>query len=230
MTPKEVYDVLKKIGAQHLHHANTVTTSCTFLEHGALLSRGYVESHGLKQTPQDSDAIDKKYGIWDCVFLDHVDIHYRGGRAKGPNQYGPVLFVFELNVLLGLPRGTDVRVTKMNPTRWTNRQKDEDRWYLSADELAKSIGYGDFDKMLVITTPSGKVDFPGGPVRIALDDPNRKMSTGADAYRHAEQRLKAASQKGKITINITPHQCRDGCICVATYKSYNIPYFDSRFA
>jgi hypothetical protein len=230
MTPKDVHDVLKKIGVQNLHHANTVTTSCTFLEESALLSRGYVESHRLKQTPQESDALDKKYGIWDRVFLDHVDIHYRGGRAKGPNQYGPVLFVFELKVLLGLPRGTNVQVTKMNPTHWTNKQKEGDRWYLSPDELAKNIGYGDFDKMLVITTPSGKVDFPNDPVQISLDDPNRKMSSGVDAYRHAEQRLKAAARKGEVVIDIASHQCRDGCICVPTYTSYSVPYFDSRFA
>ena len=40
MNPREVYDVLIKIGARTLHHANTITTSCTFLESGALLSRG----------------------------------------------------------------------------------------------------------------------------------------------------------------------------------------------
>lgn len=71
-----------------------------------------MEKHGLRQTPQSSDATDKKYGIWDAVFLDHVDIHYRGGRKKGPNQYGPVLFVLSLDVLLRLPAGTDVRVTE----------------------------------------------------------------------------------------------------------------------
>lgn len=68
MTPKEVHRILTSIGAERLHHANTVTTSCTFLEHGALLSRGYVEDHGLKQTYQNSDALDKKFGIWNAVF------------------------------------------------------------------------------------------------------------------------------------------------------------------
>src|SRR5687768_18349840 len=141
MTPKEVHDVLAKIGAKYLHHANTVTTSCTFLEHGALLSRGYVEDHGFKQTPQESDALDKKFGIWDRVFLDHVDIHYRGGRRKGPNQYGPVLFVLDLTVLLQLPKGTEVGVTKTNPIHWRGNQKDADRWYLTPAELTNNISY-----------------------------------------------------------------------------------------
>ncbi len=100
MNAKDVYDVLVQLQVPppNLHHANTVTTSCTFLENGALLSRGYVQKYGLEQTPQGSDDIDKKYGIWDAVFLDQVDIHFRGGRRKGPNQYGPVLFVLDLDV------------------------------------------------------------------------------------------------------------------------------------
>src|SRR4051812_37172943 len=103
MTPQEIHGVLVGIGATHLHHANTVETSCTFLEHNGLLSRGYVESNGLSQTAQDSDDIDKKYGIWDKVFLDHVDIHHRGGRVRGANYYGPVLFRFPVDYLLTLP-------------------------------------------------------------------------------------------------------------------------------
>lgn len=65
MNPADVYHVLDGIGARVLHHANTASTSCTFLEHGALLSRGCVEGRGLSQTAQASDAIDKKFGIWD---------------------------------------------------------------------------------------------------------------------------------------------------------------------
>jgi hypothetical protein len=231
MIPKDVYDILVQLHVPKpdLHHANTVTTSCTFLENGALLSRGYVETHRLEQTPQASDAIDKKYGIWDAVFLDHVDIHFRAGRKKGPNQYGPVLFVLDLDVLLHLPTGTDVRVTRTNPVHWTDKQKDEERWYADADELRKSIGYGDFDKMLVIQTPDGKIDFPNRRAQIALDDPKRQMSTGADAYHHAERRLKAAAEKGEIIADISPHQCQSGCICVAKYAVYPPVYFNSKF-
>jgi hypothetical protein len=231
MMPKEVYDVLVELHVPkpNLHHANTVITSCTFLENGALLSRGYVEKHGLEQTPQASDDVDKRYGIWDAVFLDHVDIHLRGGRKKGPNQYGPVLFVFDLDLLLHLPAGTDVRVTQNNPVHWTDKQKDEDRWYIDADELKKKIGYGDFDKMLVIKTPDGKVDFPGRRAEITLDDPKRQMSAGTDAYQHAEQRLKDAAEKGGIIAHISAHQCQPGCICVAKYAAFFPVYFDSRF-
>lgn len=230
MKPREVYDVLKNIGVTNLHHANTVTTSCTFLEHGALLSRGYVERHDLKQTPQGSDDLDKRFRIWDDVFLDHVNIHHRGGRRKGPNQYGPVLFVLELAILLQLPSGTDVRVTRMNPIRWTANQKDEDRWFLASSDLSGNVSFGDFDKMLVIRTPDGKIDFPDRKVKIMLDDPKRPLSSGVDAYGHAEQRLLKAAQQGRVVATIASHQCQPECQCVQKYASYGSTYFDSRFA
>jgi hypothetical protein len=229
MKPDAVYQVLKDIGATHLHHANTVTTSCTFLEHAALLSRGYVENHGLAQTAQPSDDIDKKYEIWDRVFVDHVDIHYRGGRVKGPNQYGPVLFVFSLDLLLTLPAGSDVLVTKMNPIYWNDMQKEGDRWYLNPEELAQNIKYGNFDKMLVIHTTDGKVDLPGKQAQIALDEPHRLLSSGKDAHAFAEERLRQSAKTGGVTAVIERHECRYDCTCVEKYKGYDQAYFDTRF-
>jgi hypothetical protein len=230
MTPNDVFRILQKIGADGLHHANTVTTSCSFLENGALLSRGYIEAHSLKQTPQASDAIDKKYGIWNDVFVDHVDIHHRGGRSKGANQYGPVLFIFALDLLLQLPPGTNVRVTRSNPWNWTDNQKGEDRWYLTPESLEQDIHRGDFDKMLVITTPDSKVDFPNQEADIALDDPKRTLSNGDDAYIAAEKRLRAAAAKGGVRVTIAPHVCQVGCKCIAKYGAFDPRYFDTRFS
>lgn len=230
MDGRDVYDVLRGIGAETLQHANTVTTSCTFLEHGALLSREYVEQHGLAQTSQESDAIDKRYNIWDCVFVDHVNIHYRGGRRKGPNMYGPVLFQFNTDLLLSLPDGSDVHVTKMNPVHWTSRQRDEERWFGDAAELSRSLNFGDFDKMIVIRTPGRKIDFPSQPVRIALDNPHRTLMNGTDAYQHAEQRLRNAARLGGVGLSIQTHECRPGCICLERYAQYEQQFFDTRFA
>lgn len=230
MKPKEAYDVLKAKRATHLHHANTVLTSCTFLENGGLLSRGFVATHRLKQTPQTSDAIDKKYGIWDDVFLDHVDIHYRGGRSRGPNYYGPVLFVLDLDVLLELPAGSVVRVTRKNPANWSDDETDAQHWYATAADLEKDISFGDYDKMLVIRTPNGRIDFPRKGVQIKLDDPVRKMNSGADAYEHAKTRLMAAAKVGRVKAVIDKHECQTGCVCEAKYKSYQASWFNSRFA
>lgn len=48
------------------------------------------------QTPQDSDALDKKYNVRDDIFEDALDLHATYRRA---NYYGPVLFVLKLELL-----------------------------------------------------------------------------------------------------------------------------------
>lgn len=230
MQGNEVHSVLKQIGATDLHHANSVTTSCTFLEQGGLLSRGYVDDHGLKQTPQPaSDEIDKKFDIWHRIFVDHVDIHDRAGRKKAPNYYGPVLFVFSLDILLGLAPDTEILVTKKNPVHWCDGEPDGDRWFRSVDELAKSIRFGNFDKMLVIRTGSEKLDFPERRARILLDDPVRKLSSGGGAYAHAESRLKTAAASGKGQADIQRRKCRAGCVCVEKYATWSVPEVDLYF-
>ena len=229
MQGTDVHTVLKRIGATHVHHANSVRTSSTFLEQGGLLSRGFVEVNGLKQTAQSSDEIDKKYGIWHSVFVDHVDIHDRGGRKKGPNQYGPVLFQFDVDILLGLPTGTEVHVTKLNPVRWYDSLPDDKRWFQSVEELSTSISFGDFDKMLVIQTPLGKLDFPNRQARTILDDPQRRFSADEDVYAHAENRLKAAATVGQIEASIEPRKCQSGCICIEKYAKYTSQQMDFWF-
>ncbi len=212
MQGADIYSVLKKTKATNLYHANSVTTSRTFLEQGGLLSRGYVEDHHLKQTPQLSDEIDKKFGIWHGIFLDYVDIHYRAGEK---NRYGPVLFQFDLSILLKLGQDTDILVTKKNPVRWECTDPNHRRWFQTKDELAKFINFGDFGQMLVIKTPSEKLDFPNGRALIILDDPKRKLSSGDDAYTHAQNRL--MSIDGPVEPSIQPRKCRGACGCVNEY-------------
>ena len=221
MQGSDVYSVLQSIRATKLYHANSVTTSRTFFKQGGLLSRCFVENHKLSQTRQGSDLIDKRYGIWDRIFVDHVDIHYRGGRKKGPNQYGPVLFVFDLDILLGLPEGSEVCVTKMNPIYWRDNQSNNERWFESVEKLAENIRLGDYDKMLVIQTPSGKLVFPNRRARILLDDPQRQISLGENAYTYAESRLNSAAAAGQIKASIEPHECCSGCICTEKYARYS---------
>jgi hypothetical protein len=82
MNGRDVYRVLQAKGVNTLHHANSVTTSCTFLRIGGLASRGYVEDRHLAQTPQYSDDGDKQLGLWYHVFTDGVDIHARARRRN----------------------------------------------------------------------------------------------------------------------------------------------------
>jgi hypothetical protein len=220
MQGRDVERILRGIGATKLYHANSITTSCTFLEQGGLLSRYFVENHNLSQTPQDSDYIDKRYGIWDRIFIDHVDIHYRAGPRKGPNQYGPVLFVFDLNLLLELPTGSEVGVTKMNPVNWVDNQSYNERWFESVDELRGNISFGDFTKMLVIQAPAEKIAFPNNQAEIFLDDPRRRVSSGEDAYVCAENRLRTAARSGNIAVSIVRHECHRACSCIEKYARY----------
>jgi hypothetical protein len=65
---------LRAVGAatasRGLYHANSVITSCQFLKHKALLSRGSVDRLELAQTDQYSDGDDKRYSLWFDVFTD----------------------------------------------------------------------------------------------------------------------------------------------------------------
>ncbi|HAN93277.1 MAG TPA: hypothetical protein DCQ33_14530 [Nitrospira sp.] len=221
MTGADVHAVLKKAGATHLHHANSVLTSATFLRQGGLVSRHFAEQNRLPQTPQPmSDQIDKRYRIWDGIFLDHVNIHR---RAKRRNKYGPVLFEFGLDSLLKLPTGSTVGVTKLNPIYWRDAQQPSDRWFQSAAELASRLQLGDFDKMLVIRTPTEKLDFPLGSVALKLDDPQRNLKNGKDAYTSAIATLQATGR----SITITPHNCLPSCRCVSDYQQEDVDFFFS---
>jgi hypothetical protein len=132
MNGPEVHAALQACGVTLLHHANTVVTSCTFLEQRGLASRGYVEHARLVQTPQRSDDLDKKFGIWWDVFTDGVDIHQ---RRRSRNYYGPVLFSFPLSILLHIPQGAQVLVTKKNPANWTDGEAPNDWHFGSGAEL-----------------------------------------------------------------------------------------------
>jgi hypothetical protein len=220
MKPNDVYEVLKGVGATHLHHANSVTTSSTFLGQGALLSREFVEAHALKQTAQTSDDKDKKYGIWNCLFLDHVDIHERGGRKKGGNLYGPVLFRLELDVLLSLTDDDDIQVTKRNPIHWFDGEPEPQRFFASVHEVANELSFGDFDKMLVIYRSAGRIDFPNNHADIVLDDPQKNLPSGQSAYQHALARLTEAADDGKVDVTIERRVCRSGCLCTQKYANY----------
>jgi len=168
---------------------NTVTTSCTFLHLKGLASRAYVEANGLPQTDQYTDALDKTFGIWNDIFTDGVDVHYRGGRARGANLYGPVLFELPVAVLLNLPAGSEVMVTKENPANWRYGEPDTEHYFGSLAELEAGYSFGNFKQHIVIRTPTGVLPFGVDPVVIKLDDPKRSLPDGSNAYATAFMKL-----------------------------------------
>ena len=149
LPPKAVWDVLADNGVKKLYHANSVITSCQFLKNKALLSRGSVDRLKLAQTDQYSDGDDKRYSLWFDVFTDSVDIHSRASRI---NQYGPALFVLDLDKVRKAAAGR-VWVTKLNPTKWQGQSR-EDRWFQSTDDIKENFVRGDFGQMKQYVTAS----------------------------------------------------------------------------
>lgn len=87
INPKRVYQILVGKKIEYLYHANTVLTSLTFIQQKALLSRNFIEREQLIQTEQKSDQEDKKYNVWDDVFLDGLDLHKKYRRANSMALY-----------------------------------------------------------------------------------------------------------------------------------------------
>jgi hypothetical protein len=212
----DVLKVLQSRGVTAFYHANSVLTACTFLEVAALLSRGYVEKHKLKQTPQNSDQIDEKYGIWNDIFLDTVDIH---DRARRKNHYGPVLFVLNVeSVLKDKELEGTLRITRKNPTRWSDGQQPKDRYFETVDEFANSFSFGDFDKHFTFRPESGRIPLASHLNHILLDDPQGSLGD-ASTFEVAVQALKTAAKRGKIQIEVHKRQCRDACKCLGNYSA-----------
>src|SRR3989304_10061841 len=141
---KRVFEILQEKGVDTICHANSVLTACQFLRSGSLMSRGTVYRKGLYQTPQKSDRIDRKYGIWFDVFTDSVDIH---NRARQANCYGPVLFVIDSELIKKTYTGR-VWVTKLNPTKWKGNEHRE-RWFEYDSGHSIDFARGNFDQMIV---------------------------------------------------------------------------------
>lgn len=209
---QEIYEILKKKGVVNLFHANTVVTSCTFLSQHGLLSRGAIEGIGLRQTPQKSDLLDKKFEVWNDIFLDSTDLH---GLFPRQNLYGPVLFVFDLEMLLdkNIER---ISITRDNPINWVENQSLNERYIQNVNELDKLYQYGSYKEMITLR----ECEFlPFGTYikKIVVDDPNISID-GTDAYTQAIGALEGAANKDKLDIKkvLVKRQCNN-CYCRQNY-------------
>ena len=150
----------------HFYHANSLATASSFIEEYGLLSRGYVEKKGLFQTTQNSDEIDKKYDVWDDIFIDTVDLH---GHFPRQNLYGPVLFKFTTDFLL--EDNIEIWITKNNPVYWNENTTSEEKYFQGIDEIIER--WDEFDrqrKMVTIRKPAKPMLFESLEA-IILDDP-----------------------------------------------------------
>ncbi len=218
MTGQEVYGVLKGRGGDKIYHANSVKTSLSLLKLGGLASRGTVKAHKLPQTSQISDEKDKEYGIWNDSFLDTHDIH---SALKCRNFYGPVLFVMAVELLLGLPAGTTVLVTRCNPTKWDGLTDDQ-RYFLTIQDLAAGLKVGYFDHMITIRSPNGIIPFAGTVERIVLDEPRLSAPNVGQEYVVARNAISAVAAQAGIQVQVERRTCVC-CNCTTQYQDPNRP-------
>jgi len=238
-SPKEVYQILKDKKINFLHHANTLSTSLTFIENRALLSRYYVEQNNLYQTPQKSDLEDKKYNVWDYIFLDGEDLHIRYNRA---NKYGPILFRFNIEMLVS-PSIRAIQVTKSNPWYWKDNTPISEKFYSSTEELKNDYLTGkklDSQIMFLIKSPEKEIKLNKFLHSIDIDIPKliinlvtgNKMDVGDYAYLAIENSLK---ENGLSHIPILKRHNGNLTAC-ACHRNYNYLYtfdyteFRKRFA
>jgi hypothetical protein len=214
-------------GINYLYHANTVTTACTFLSNGGLLSRGTVERLGLPQTPQMSDSLDKEYGVWNDIFLDSNDLHE---KFKRQNHYGPVLFKFKIGVLdyVDLP---PLWITKDNPTRWSFGQTEQDRYFQSFDELVRFYVYGAYREMITLRFTNNKLPFDPYLEEVIVDNPNVKigeqllLKEAAKAVLHARD----TSEYSYDNVKFSLRKCTN-CYCQGNYlKEVGVPNLKKAF-
>jgi hypothetical protein len=210
---KHVFDALIVNGIDELYHANSVATACQFLRSRSLMSRGTVDRLGFTQTPQNSDDLDKRYSIWFDVFVDSVDIHHRARKA---NAYGPVMFVFDVELINRSYTGR-IWVTKLNPTKWAGKS-DKQRWFQGKQDLDDNLTKGTFDQMLVFRHCGGELPFRKFLKKIIVDDPGRSTGDDVDFYSMAVGALRLAMSDSDLEIPIERRVCRVGCICDDQYE------------
>ncbi|MEN5202576.1 hypothetical protein ABE525_25455 [Pseudomonas wadenswilerensis] len=210
MTGNEVYEVLIRRGVSYLHHANSLITSTSLLNLGGLASRELVEARNLPQTYQYTDQSDKNLGVWGDIFLDTVDIHKRASRR---NNYGPILFVVNAEIL---KLATNVLITKSNPSKWNTQTPHATRYFTSTDELEEGLAIGEFDQMLTLRTSNGLLPLAGLLEYILVDDPIQGPQPGPE-FTQAQNTLMQLTDTPIIR-----RECQPWCKCSSGYSDAQV--------
>lgn len=220
MTNKEIKHILISKDVNKLYHANSVETSLTFLKNNGLMSRGICEQDNLPQSPQLSDNQDKKLGIYYDIFFDSVDIHKRTHNA---NFYGPVLFVYNIDVLDSVDEGS-VKITKNNPIYWKHNAPENERYFTNINDLYQNFCKGNFGQHITIANRYTPLPFDHIE-SVVLNFP----ANAHDAF--FEKAYKSISHLTKFhNIPLCAERCNPDCKCNQFYNQPNnkIKFFDLR--
>lgn len=215
LSAKELRKIFIRKGMDGLYHSNSVLTSCTFIQKGALISRGMMEKLKLPQTSQMSDAIDKKYGIWNDVFVDSCDYHK---RIRQRNVYGSVMFKIDLDILKNEDNG-NLWITKLNPTKWDGVDYS-DRWFSSLEDVDENFTRGTFDYMIVFRHSGGFLNIKKYIEEIIIDDVElvKSSSPKLNLTTMGFGALVLAKSLSNLNISISARSCSPTCICDREYK------------
>lgn len=221
MTNAEIKHVLMQKGVTHLFHANTVATACTFIENKGLLSRGAVKERGLFQTPQQTDETDEQVDVFYDIFFDSVDIHERGKRV---NQYGPVVFVYSIDVLDSMSSDS-IRITRSNPMYWNASMTEEEKYFLTEEELMSSYWRGRFEQHLTLRHQREHLAFDYLE-KIIIDNPEIDPQ---GCVSKAKMHLQRLINESGYEIPLVVRSCPQNCSCREMYQTYNLGYIYYRF-
>ena len=209
---QEIYNFLFEQGVRSLHHANTLATSLTFIQNGGLLSRGAVEDRGLFQTRQQSDNEDKMYGVWHDIFFDSKDLH---GHFPRQNLYGPILFKFNLQVILS--PDLDISITKNNPMFWNAETRDTDKYFLNMKDVRENWDRYDLQRKM-ITLRFQKNILPFDHLEnIIVDDPNVTIYEDTILHNESLNALNNEINKNKNLIGKVSVRTCTRCYCQSNY-------------
>jgi hypothetical protein len=225
----ELYHKLIENNIYYLYHANSLTTSLGFIHNAGLLSRGAMEKRNVQQTGQNSDGIDKKFNVWNDIFLDTVDLHgYRYSGYSRQNIYGPVLFILKVNLLLD-SRFNNVWITTNNPSNWNESDIEEDRYFDTVDNYIRDMGINRQQKMITIRNMNDSIPFSEYLECIKLDNPQRCFAKPqSNVYQYAYNKLNNAVNKAALNVNVIEHKCNN-CYCIENYKDMNRMELDKYF-
>jgi hypothetical protein len=211
MKANEVKRVLVSHDVSELFHANSVITALTFINHGGLISRGTVEDCGLHQTLQESDEIDKVYGIYNDIFFDSVDIHK---RAKKLNDYGAITFVYSIDVLDEL-EDYEICVTRDNPIRWKESMTNNERYFTDYNDLDSNFVKGNFVQHITVKDIRKALSF-NHLKEIIIDYPGESREK---YFIPAYDALEIAIKNNKINVPISKRECSSECQCQNQYSN-----------
>jgi len=216
----EIYKILIEKKVRYLYHANSVVTACSYLKEGALLSRREVEARKIPQTWQNSDSKDKKLHIWNHIFLDMYDFHK---LRSDTNMYGPVLFVFDLEILRsGYVK--DLNITQINPTHWRIGKSRRNYLFQDAKEFKRECSFENYpySSMFMFNHKEGLLSLKKYLKEIILDCPKLKMA-GTHLFDYALGSLQTAKRFGPLKneqFQIKKRKCKPSCDCQRRFRTH----------